>query len=206
MFPPKQSGPPSPAGPPKPPGPGGPGGPGGGMDLLSLLAGGGGGMPGGIPGGMPMPGMGGPMGGGQPGSGPGMPPPGQGMNAMNAMQNGLGMPPPPPAPVGVNGPGGLPLGGQEPGPGGPGDFGGSDLLSMLSQGGGGMPSGDPYDQPPGAYPLEDVGQDPTGGLGGPNGMMSMLALAAMGVDPSQAMNPMGGMGMGGPPMGGPMGF
>jgi hypothetical protein len=160
------------------------------MDLLSML--GGGGAPGGL-GGMPMPGMGGPMGGMMPMmGGPGQPRPGQGMNAMSAMQGGLGMAPPAPSPMGVNGPNGLPMGGVDPGQGSSDQFGGSDLLAMLSQG------GDQYDQPAGMPSLEDVGEDPTGGMNDPGGLMSLIAMAGLGVDPNSAMGgPMGMGGMGG---------
>lgn len=211
MFPPKKNGPPSPQGPGGPP-KGAPG-----MDLMSLLSGGGmggpgGGMPGGMPGGMSMPGMGGPAGGGLPqmfGGGPGMPSPGKGMNAMQAMQGGIMGPPPPPSPMGVNGPNGLPIGATDPGQGSPDQFGGSDLLSLLSQpSGGGMAPGDQYDQPPGMPSLQDPGQQQDDGMGG---LMSMLAMAGLGIDPSQMqqMDPMAQFGGGPPPglggMGGPAG-
>lgn len=138
-----------------------------------------------------MPPMGGMGGLGSVGSPPGMPRPGQGMDPMAAMMGGLGGSPPggPPG-MGVNGPDGLPLGGAAPPPGSPDEMGGSDLMSMLSQG------GDQYDQPPGSAPFTQMGQPPDDGM---QQLMQMLAFAQMGVQPDDGMGGMGGGGMGCPP-------
>jgi hypothetical protein len=106
------------------------------------------------------------------------------------MMGGVGMPQQ--SPGGVMGPDGLPVGGAMPGDGD--DMGGSDLLSAL-----GMSSGDPYDQPAGTNGLSGLSESPEGDQGG---LMQLLALMGLGVNPADAqdgtMKPPG-MGMGGMP-------
>jgi hypothetical protein len=133
-----------------------------------------------------------------------MPKPGQGMDPMMAMMQGLG-----PDPMGggmpqaqqgpPTGPGGMPVGGSMPSmdpncpDGDCGDMGGSDLLKALSGslGGGGM-QGDPY----GVSPMQP-GQGFQGiGTGDPSmGLEQMLQLLAL-----------GGQGVGGGPGAGSSGL
>jgi hypothetical protein len=120
------------------------------------------------------------MGGGAP-AGPPMdfgPKPGQGMDPMQAMSQGLG----PQAMGPPMGPNGFPIGGGPPSPtnylGGQTspDMGGSDILQMLLSSGG----GDPYAPPPGAPPIND-GQPPADpGLAQ---LLQALAMIQMGVPP-----------------------
>jgi hypothetical protein len=111
--------------------------------------------------------------------------PGQGMDPMQAMLNGLG--PDPSMTQGAPqdqgppmGPDGFPVGGSMPPPcddGSCGDMGGSDLLKALA----GNMGGDPYGQPPGApdQMFQGIGTgDPNMGV---NQLLSMLALGQMGV-------------------------
>ena len=136
------------------------------------------------------------------GMAPGMPKPGQGMDPMQAMMQGLG--PDPSMTAGAPqdlgppmGPDGFPVGGSMP-PMGGGDesMGGSDLLKALAGGGmgGGMNPGDPYGQPPGApdQMFQGIGQgDPNMGL---QQLLQMLAIGQMGAGGpgSSGMDPGGG--------------
>lgn len=119
---------------------------------------------------------------------PGMPRPGQGMDPMMAMLNGLpmgapgGPPSPPPSPMG---PDGFPIGGTSPfvDPNASPNLGGSALLqrlaAMTGQGAPEMSMGDPYDAGP-------LGHAQLGGMGvGDPGMgleqiLALLALAKSG--------------------------
>jgi hypothetical protein len=127
-----------------------------------------------------------------------MPKPGQGMDPVQAMLNGIGPDPlgaggPPPGPS--LGPGGMPVGGSLP-PMSDGDedddMGGSSLLKVLA---GSVGGGDPYNQPPFGpdQGFQGVGTgDPGMGL---QQMFQALALSQMGV--GGAGNP--GADLGGPP-------
>lgn len=105
---------------------------------------------------------------------PGMPRPGQTMDPMMAMMNGMpqfGQPPPPPPGPPMGG-GGLPVGGSMPelDPNSNEDMGGSSLLQALSQSIGGYDAG-----PEGHGELEGMG------TGDPNmGLEQLLQLIAMG--------------------------
>ena len=195
--PPPKSGLPGPGGP--PPGPGGPP-PGG--DPFGPAPAGGPAMP---------PGMD-PFGGGAMpplGMGAGMPKPGQGMDPMMAMMQGLGPDPfmsagAPPSQGPPMGPDGFPVGGSMPPPGG--DMGGSDLLQALAGGmGGGDIGADISQLPPGApdQMFQGIGQgDPSMGL---QQMLQMLALGQMGVGGGPASGG-SGMDLGGGQIGSALGF
>lgn len=191
--PPKKAGPPS-GGPPDPfgggAGPGGPPAPGG--DPNDPF--------GGMGGGPPM------MGGGPPGMVPGMPKPGQGMDPMQAMLQGIG-----PDPLGLGGgpsagpagPMGLPIGGSMPqfGQDDDGDMGGSPLLQTLMGSLQGSQGGDQYQTAP-----MEPGQGFEGmGTGDPNmglqQMLQLFMLGQMGVGggpPQQGLGGHPGADLGGP--------
>lgn len=174
MFPPQKPKPkPNPGGPPDPFGGGPPPSPPG-ADPFSPVPAGGPAMPPGMDpfGGAAMP----PLGGSKPG---------QGMDPITAMLGGIGggsLGATNPAPQGPPmGPDGLPVGGSMPAPGSDPEMGGSPLLQSLvgSLGSGG--GGDQYTLPPGGPDTVFNGIGSGDPQMGAEQLLSMLALAKMGV-------------------------